>query len=124
MRNLRGSTFSWYLGGVVARYCGGHGPSCKWFLMDSWGLWCQVVAEAGCSGGAVVMAVGECGSLAGAVVVDCCRGGASGLIVDMTFALVVEASYYVLQFCQPHTLSVYVLSLSLGLLGGCLTSHE
>jgi hypothetical protein len=61
------------------------------WLMDSWGLWCRVGAEVRCSGGVVVMAVGECGSLAGAGVVDCCRRGASGPIVDLTFALVVEA---------------------------------
>jgi hypothetical protein len=43
------------------------------WLVDFWGLWCQIAAEVRCIGYAVVKVIGdrECGNLAG-VAGECC----------------------------------------------------
>jgi hypothetical protein len=55
-------------------------PATGGWLVEFWGLWCQIAVEVGCIGYTVVKLVGdrECGNLAGEccslaeVVVECC----------------------------------------------------
>jgi hypothetical protein len=70
------------------------------WLVDCWGLWCQIEVEVGCIGCAVVMVVGhrgsdnlagvvgECCSLAEVAGVGCSGAAASNSVVGPVAALV------------------------------------